>query len=281
MKVGGYFSPKAGKFGTVPSGRAQRRNDGMRFGTERQQRSVFNETARRYFERTRSQDIRMKIHDLTHPFCLGTKGYPGCARIVGWPMREISRGNYNMLHISTDLHTGTHVDAMRHCLPDGMDVASLVLEHCVGPAVVVDLRRKGAKGSEFEPDDFLPWETEIRRTGKVLVKTGWARTWGTPGYYEQFPGFSREAAHYLRDLGIHLVGMEQASVHPTDHLEIHRIFFERNVIIVEGLADLASVPLTEVEFFAAPLRFEGGDGSPVRAFCRYKQAGLSLSDSTA
>jgi arylformamidase len=106
-------------------------------------------------------------------------------------MREISRSNYNMLHISTDFHTGTHVDAMKHCMPGGMDVASLALEHCVGPAVIVDLRQKGAKGAELEAADFLPWEAEIRKTGKVLVKTGWSRTWGTPDYCSPVRAFCR------------------------------------------------------------------------------------------
>ena len=211
----------------------------------------------------------MKIHDLTHPLRLGTSGFPGCAKIIGWPMHEISWSNYNMLHISTDLHTGTHLDAMRHCVPDGTDTAALPLDHCVGPAIIVDLRAKGVKGGLFEPADFQPHEAQIRDTKKVLVKTGWSKTWETPDYHDQFPGFNREAAAYLTSLGIHLIGVEQASVHPTDHLEVHRIFFATQTIIVEGLADLASVPVEEVEFFAAPLRFEEGDGSPVRAFCRY------------
>jgi kynurenine formamidase len=73
----------------------------------------------------------------------------------------------------------------------------------------------------------------------------------------------------VEELGIHLIGMEQASVHPVDHLEVHRIFFSQEVIIVEGLANLTSVPTSLVEFFAVPLNFEGADGSPVRAFCRY------------
>jgi kynurenine formamidase len=209
-----------------------------------------------------------RIIDLTHPLRLGTQGFPGCARIIGWPMREISWSNYNMLHISTDLHTGTHLDAMRHCMPDGRDTASLPLEHCIGPAVVVDVTAKCAKNALFQPDDFRRYEKLIREHRKVLVKTGWSRTWETPDYHDHFPGFSREGASYLADLGIHLVGLEQASVHPEDHLEVHRIFFRKNIIIVEGLANLASVDAEVVEFAAAPLRFEGGDGSLIRAYCR-------------
>jgi arylformamidase len=184
-------------------------------------------------------------------------------------MREISWSQYNMLHVSTDLHTGTHVDAMLHCMPDGLDAAGLPLNHCVGEALVIDLCAKGLKGSRFEPSDFQPYEEVIRRIRKILVKTGWAKTWDTSAYHDDFPGFTREAAEYLVDLGIHLIGVEQASIHPNDHLEVHRAFFRKNVIIVEGLANLESVTSDTVEFFAVPLRFEGADGSPVRAFCRY------------
>jgi arylformamidase len=210
------------------------------------------------------------LHDLSHRIRLGTLGFPGCARILGWPMRSIDWSNYNMLHVSTDLHTGTHLDAMLHCVPGGKDAAALPLEHCVGPAWVVDLQSKGTKGALFTVDDFFPYAEEIRRHRKLLVKTGWARHWGTADYHDSFPGFSRDAATYLvEELGIHLIGVEQASIHPVDHLEVHRIFFNREVVIVEGLANLASVPTSVVEFFAVPLNFEGADGSLVRAFCRY------------
>jgi arylformamidase len=213
---------------------------------------------------------QLQLRDLSHPLRLGTQGFPGCAQVIGWRMRGIEWSNYNMLHVSSDLHTGTHVDAMLHCMPDGIDAAALPLANCVGPAVVIDLRAKGIKGAVFTPDDFFPFETEIRKYHKVLATTGWAKKWETADYYSDFPGFTRECAEYLvKDLGIHLIGVEQPSVHPIDHLEVHRRFFQGNVIIVEGLADLESIPCPLVDFFAAPLRFEGADGSLVRAFCRF------------
>ena len=210
------------------------------------------------------------IQDLSHRIRLGTKGFPGCAQILGWPMRGIEWSNYNMLHISTDLHTGTHLDAMLHCVAGGKDAAALPLEHCVGQAFIVDLQHKGVKNALFTSDDFRPHADEIKRHGKLLVKTGWAQHWGTPAYHDGFPGFSPDGARFLvEELGIHLIGVEQASVHPVEHLEVHRIFFNREVVIVEGLANLTSVPTSLVEFFAVPLNFEGADGSLVRAFCRY------------
>jgi kynurenine formamidase len=209
------------------------------------------------------------IHDLTHAIRIGTKGYPGCSRIVGWPMKEIALCDYDMLHVSMDLHIGTHVDGLKHCIPDGGDVASLPLEHCIGQAVVVDLQAKGVAGEEFEIADLQPHEETLRRYRKLLIKTGWSDLWESPAYHEKFPGVSPSCAEWLCSLGVHLVGLEQPSVHSVEHLLVHRIFFNAKVVIVEGLADLKSVPDGVVEFFAVPLRFEGGDGSPTRAFCRY------------
>jgi len=210
----------------------------------------------------------VKIIDLTHPIGIGTPGFPGCARIVGWPLSEIASKEYNMLHISTDLHTGTHLDAALHCVPNGRDTAQIPLEDCIGEAYVLDLTHKGAKGAHFEISDFEAHADAIRGCGKLLIKTGWSCHWNTPNYHDNFPGFKREAAQYIVDLGLRLIGVEQASIHPEDHLEVHRIFFKQNVVIVEGLANMAELPLGLVEFSAAPWRFEGGDGSLVRAYAR-------------
>lgn len=210
----------------------------------------------------------MNIVDLSHPVGIGTLGVPGCSRITGWPMYEIALKDYNMLHVSTDLHTGTHLDAPLHCMPGGREIAQVPLEKCVGPAWVLHLPQRGQPGALFGREDFEPHAAAIEKHRKVLVSNGWSRHWSTPAFYENFPGFTLEAAQYLTNLGLELIGVEQASVHPTEHLAVHRVFFEREVVIVEGLANLSGLPAGEVEFFAAPWRFNGGDGSPVRAFAR-------------
>jgi arylformamidase len=207
-----------------------------------------------------------KIVDLSHPVGIGTEGYPGCAQIVGWHMQKIELKRYNMLHIGTDLHTGTHVDAPLHCVADGLSAAEVSLDDCAGPAWVVDLREKA--GAHFEAADFEPYAEAIRRTRRVIVKTGWSRLWEQPEFHRNFPGFRREAAQFLVDLGIRLVGVEQASVHPADHHAVHQVFFSTAVVIVENLAGVEELPDGEVEFFAVPWRFRNGDGSPVRAFAR-------------
>jgi len=43
------------------------------------------------------------------------------------------------------------------------------------------------------------------------------------------------------------------------------LFFKGGVIVVEGLANLASLSRPKVTFIALPLKIAGGDGAPARA----------------
>jgi arylformamidase len=53
---------------------------------------------------------------------------------------SLDRGDEaNVSTLTTDVHTGTHVDAPRHFLPAGCELEQLGLEPFVGVADVVDL----------------------------------------------------------------------------------------------------------------------------------------------
>ncbi len=47
---------------------------------------------------------------------------------------------------------------------------------------------------------------------------------------------------------------------------IHRILLGANITVVEGLTNLSAINQEKVFFIAAPLKIEGGDGCPCRAF---------------
>jgi kynurenine formamidase len=47
---------------------------------------------------------------------------------------------------------------------------------------------------------------------------------------------------------------------------IHKILLGGNITIVEGLTNLEALTKERVFFVAAPLKIEGGDGCPCRAF---------------
>ena len=47
--------------------------------------------------------------------------------------------------------------------------------------------------------------------------------------------------------------------------EVHQIFLNAEVVIVESLANLRTLKNDVVHFIALPLKLDGVDGSPVRA----------------
>lgn len=67
-----------------------------------------------------------------------------------------------------------------------------------------------------------------------------------------------------------MLGVEPPSVADVNNMEeltlVHLILLGANITIVEGLTNLSSITQEKVFFVAAPLRIEGGDGCPCRAF---------------
>ena len=85
----------------------------------------------------------------------------------GFSVEEISRYDergpawyWNVIH--TGEHVGTHFDAPVHWVTgrDGLDVASIPLEHLVAPAVVIDRSREARADPDYllELDDIRAWE---------------------------------------------------------------------------------------------------------------------------
>jgi arylformamidase len=176
--------------------------------------------------------------------------------------------NSRMLHLYS--HCGTHMDAPMHFEAGQGTIDRLPLEHCQGPAWVADL-------SGIEPKALItvahlgPLVKKVRRGDSLLLKTGWSKHVDRPQYYRgNFARVSKELAEWCVERRVRLLGVEAPSVADVNNLEevtvIHRILLGGGVIIVEGLTNLEALHSERVFFCAAPLKIEGGDGSPCRAF---------------
>jgi kynurenine formamidase len=176
--------------------------------------------------------------------------------------------NSRLLHLYS--HSGTHMDAPLHFEAGDGTVDRIPLEHCLGPAWVADL-------SGVEPRAMISVAhlgsvvKKVRPGDGLLLKTGWSTHVDQPQYYrDHFPRVSKELAEWCVERRVRLLGVEPPSVADVNNLEevtaIHRTLLGGGVVIVEGLANLEALRQECVLFCAAPLKIDGGDGSPCRAF---------------
>ncbi len=182
----------------------------------------------------------------------------------------VSRDGWNARTLHLYSHIGTHMDSPFHFEASNQTIDQIPLERCQGRARIVRLvdcpsqalitvSDLGSVASDIQPDDSL------------LIQTGWSQYFGEPKFRDELPRISAELAQWCVEKQVRMLGVEAPSVADVNNLaevtEVHRILLGGDVIIVEGLTNLAEVPTDVVHFWALPLKLKDGDGSPCRAFC--------------
>lgn len=161
-------------------------------------------------------------------------------------------------------NTGTYLDSPFHRYADGKDLSQLPLESLVDlDCVVVDARARASRAVEQKRFTNL----DVR--GKaVLVMTGWDVNWGRDEYFDGHPYLTEEAAQFLVEGGAALVGIDSLNIDCIDDgtRPVHTTLLRAEVLIVEHMCNLASMPASGSRFFAAPVKVVGFGTFPVRAF---------------
>jgi len=182
--------------------------------------------------------------------------------------RRLEVEGWNATTLSMYSHSGTHMDAPRHFLPEGATLDQQNLSVCCGPARVIDLAPAEPK-QLIGVDDVTTRLGEVHAGDRLLFRTDWHRRFGTQEYRNELPRISLELARWLVERNVALIGVEPPSVADVNNIEelteVHQTLFRGNVLIVEGLAHLDQLPAATFDFIALPLKITGGDGCPVRA----------------
>lgn len=204
-----------------------------------------------------------RIHDISVPISPDMPIYPGDPAVSIEHVSEIAKGAHaNVSRISFGNHTGTHLDPPIHFIPNGKTVDQLDLNVLYGPARVVDMTRveKAITAQDLERAK-LP-----KRAVRVLFKTRNSNLWSRPGFQKDFVAFAWDAAQWLVDRGVKLVGIDylSAEVFGASEPRTHRILLDAGVIIVEGL-NLKEMASGNYTLACLPLKIQDGDGAPARA----------------
>lgn len=204
----------------------------------------------------------MRTYDVTLTVTEDMPVWPGDTKPHLVHTGSITNGdNANTSEVTLSVHTGTHVDAPDHFLNNGQTVEQLALDALVGRAYVLHLPNvEHITAHALETAEIPP------RSRRLLFKTRnseyWAR--GEKEFQTGFVGLTEDAAQWLVDRNVRLVGVDYLSVAPYKQSRpTHRLLLEAGVVVLEGL-NLSQVSQGRYTMTCLPLKLGGSDGAPAR-----------------
>jgi kynurenine formamidase len=217
-----------------------------------------------------------RLIDLSHTIEHGMITYKGLPApiICDYLSREDSKKFYEpgtefqIGKIEMVSNTGTYVDCPFHRYVDGEDLSQVGVERFAELEGIV-VRADFTNGIEVGKRFF----EGLHLKGKaVLVNTNWSKYWRTDAYFENHSFLTEEAAIFLRDAQVKLVGIDSHNIDDTrtKARPVHSTLLKAGSIIAEHLCNLDQLPDGNFVFNAVPPKFKGVGTFPVRAYARLK-----------
>lgn len=206
----------------------------------------------------------MRIYDISLTLTPGMPIWPGDPPLIVERVSKMEDGAVNnVTHVSMCVHIGTHVDAPFHFLGGSApSVEKLALKTLTGRVYVLALPDADLiTASVLEKADIPP------RTRRLIFKTRNSALWANPlhAFKTDFVALSVDAAQFLVERGVKLVGVDYLSVSPfNDPVPTHKVLLQAGVVVIEGL-DMSQVSQGRYSLYCLPLKLAGSDGAPARA----------------
>ena len=217
-----------------------------------------------------------KLVDLSHTIEHGLVTYKGLPApiICDYVSREESRKHYaegtefQIGKIEMVANTGTYLDCPFHRYERGKDLSEVGVERLADLDSIV-IRADHKETVAMNADFFRGKELRGRA---VLVHTGWDAYWNTDQYFEHHPHLTEDAAHYLVECGVKLVGIDSVNIDDTrgGPRPVHSLLLGAEVLIVEHMCNLGQLPDEGFTFSALPPKFKGVGTFPVRALAKLR-----------
>jgi arylformamidase len=205
------------------------------------------------------------VIDITMPLEHGMVRWPGDPEVIIELQASIEKGSVcNVTRLAMSAHTGTHMDAPRHFLENGVTMEEMPLDATVGVCRVLPIEDPVCvRKAELEAFAIQPGERILFRTANS------SRGYGHRMFHDDFVYVSNEAAKYLVDRRVRTVGVDYISIggFHRDLVRTHLTILGAGIWVIEGL-DLSAVEPGVYELLCLPLRMIGADGAPARAILR-------------
>jgi kynurenine formamidase len=141
-----------------------------------------------------------EVIDLSNPVEERMPVWPALPSVRCEQTNWAARDGFTMEQVEMSTHTGTHIDAPLHFVPEGKTVDDFPLEKFMGEGIVLDLAPKEPE-APITVEELEPFVDDIDSDDVVMLHTGWDQYHGrTPEYLFEFPYLTGEAAQYLAGL---------------------------------------------------------------------------------
>ncbi|MBT7956201.1 MAG: cyclase family protein [Rhodospirillaceae bacterium] len=240
----------------------------------------------------------LQLYELSHVWGFGVPSLPGIDDVAMF--RNVKHGQNGVMthHFKTVMHTGTHMNAPIHLVQGGVGAAGIPLDSLFGNGVILSLPKE--QWELVTVEDLESASPEIQTGDFVVIVTGWHRKYSDSlEYFGDSPGLSKEAAEWLVEKGVKMVGIDTPQVdHPLatslgphrngplmnrliakyekemgrdpkdDHPDwnvAHKILLTANIPTIEQVGgDVDELLNQRATLYATPWNWEHGDACPVR-----------------
>jgi len=196
--------------------------------------------------------------------CPSMRVFPGSPQpsFIEWSKFEIHGYSSEVMFLST--HTGTHIDAPSHFIPDSRTIDKIKVSRFVSRSILIKIPKKADQ--QITLNDII--NCKINANDTVVFATGWEKRFKNYNYMINNPGLSLDAAEYLVSNRVNAVAIDGPSIDRgvDNNFNIHSALLSNDIPIIENLCNLEE--LSSVKSFTLivnPLKLVGASGSPVRA----------------
>jgi arylformamidase len=190
--------------------------------------------------------------------------FPGSPQpsFIEWSKFEIHGYSSEVMFLST--HTGTHIDAPSHFIPDSRTIDKIKVSRFVSRSILIKIPKKADQ--QITLNDII--NCKINANDTVVFATGWEKRFKNDNYMMNNPGLSLDAAEYLVSNKVNAVAIDGPSIDRgvDNNFNIHSALLSNDIPIIENLCNLEELSSAKsFTLIVNPLKLVGASGSPIRA----------------